>query len=167
MRTKKGSGRDLFFLIAFMFFLGIAFYVSLTTYNSVIDALKTTDIGNNQQAVDAMDSVATTLGKLDYFFMIVFIFLIIAMMISSFLVDIHPIFYVIFAFAWILSVLVAVLISYVFDRLLEFSYFGSYLAQFPFAYYVFDYLPVITTVIGFLLVVVMFVKTRQGAYMGV
>ena len=113
-RKKKGSIRDLFFIIAFLFFLGIAFFISFRAYFDINAQLKTTDIGTNAQAVEAMDSVQDTLSKVDYFFLIIFIMLIMAMLVSSFMVPNKPIFYVVFILAWIFAVMLSVIMSVVY-----------------------------------------------------
>jgi hypothetical protein len=96
--------------------------------------------------------------------MLGFIFTFLGMLISSFLVDFHPIFYVIFVLSWVLAVVISAIISTVYTDIVVFEFFSTLPTVMPFAAFVFNYLPMIMTVIGFLLAAVMFVRIRAGQY---
>ncbi len=165
--NKKGSGRDLIFFIAFLFFIGIGFFVGFRTYDTIkTELIDNSPVGDNQQATDALNDVADTIAMFDYFFIVLFISMILGMMISSFLVDIHPIFYVFFVLMWIIAIMIATILAVTYQDMSAFEYFSTMETAMPSIHFVFQNLPILSTVVGFLLVIVMFVKTRNP-YTGV
>ena len=172
-KSKKGSIRDLFFLIGFLFGLGLMFFIGFAIYNLVTDELKNTEIGDVPEAVAAMDEVGVTISQVDYFFMIVFFMMVIAMLVSAFMVDVHPIFYVIFIIAWIIAVMFSTILSVTYSTMITATDFFNntvtgVAATMPVYNFLMTNLPLYTTVLGFLLVLVMFVKTRsRNSYTGV
>ena len=121
-------------------------------------------MGTVPEAVTAMNEVGDAIAKIDYYYMLAFIFLVIGMMVSSFLVDFHPIFYVIFIISWVLAIVIGTILSIVYNTMILNTYFSTMPTVMPFASFFLDYLPWFTTILGFLLSIVMFVRTKSPGY---
>ena len=107
--NKRGDVTDYITFLILIFFLAVSFLIAAFVNYHIKDIITTTDINNTDVAVDAANQIDNIIeNTTDNAFVAIFAFLIIGMIVSSFLVRIHPIF--IFLYIIFLSISLFVLL---------------------------------------------------------
>lgn len=162
MISKKGSIADTFVVPVVIFTLAIIVVLGLYLGNTISTNL-IPHINSSQAAVDAVNNVTAALPTFDYFFLAVFIGLILAAIVSGFLIDAHPIFALLFFIMMIIATVVAVPLSNAYEALTSDPLIAPSAAQFPIINAVMSHLPLIALIIGILMIIVIYAKSQYGS----
>jgi hypothetical protein len=158
LKAKKGDVAQLFIVIAVLFIFGVLFLVFSYLFHTTSVALGTTDLASTTggaAGISAMDNFGST--GLQYIFVVLFGVLCIATLITSFSINVHPIFLPINIFLLILTVIVAVAISNAFQMLNVGELAATY-AQNGMITFIMENLVRFAVVLGILDMIVLFVK---------
>lgn len=118
--NKKGSIEDLFFLIIMLIGLGIFIIVLACVIPMVTDGMRQTAMNDSAEVRAALLNSDEISGqRLDGIYLIVFGGLVISIIISSFLIDSHPIFIPIFIILFAFAVVVGVIMENVYEEFVE------------------------------------------------
>jgi len=155
LNDKKGSLIDIIIFIIFAFVIVVFFGMYLYGHALVTDTLEgiTTPVGNtnlSEIAKDTFGQVDEGLQTLKILSFALIFGMILTMLLSNFLIKVHPAFFFAYVGINILAVILAVTLSNQYELLLSNDVFGSTLMGFTASNYVLLYLPVWATVIGFL-----------------
>jgi len=156
MMNNKGSIVDIFLVIAVCFAAAIGMVAS---YNAIDDALQQTQsqIGSNAAANETLQAARDSMETFDYFIVAIFAGLVIATVLSAFLINVHPAFLWLFILIMTLAVIVSVPLSNAY-QLAELTAKSS----FPLTGFIMNNLPLLTVITGIFAVVVVYAKSRFG-----
>lgn len=164
---KKGSMIDLFFFLGLFLVIGISFVLGAYLYNQVMTPMSSF-FGENSTATSQMYTVRRTMNSLDYIFAFMFIMLNIIPVYLSIQVQNHPIFFVINIVLFIIYLILTPVISnsmlkiWSQGELSGYSAGGSEYVTFPIMTRIFQYMPVLSFGLAFILSIAMFGKGRGG-----
>ena len=153
---------DTMFFSIMLFVLIIAAVLSVYTFNKVTDALK--EQGLTGEALEVTEKMNSSMDFLDYFFLMVFIGMFIAMIILAFMIRTHPALFIPYILLMIITIVVSVAISnayYAFS--LEETLASTISAKFPIADYLMRNLPLEIGIFGIVLLIIMYSKTQDGS----
>jgi len=171
MLNKKGSLLDIIIFIVFAFAIVMFFGMYLYGHALVTDTLEgiTTPIGNTNFSAIAQDTFGQVDDGLQTLKLLSFALIfgmVLTILLSNFLVRVHPGFFFAYVGINILAVILAVTISNQYEALLTNATFGSTLMGFTASNYVLLYLPVWATVIGFLGVIILMIGIIRDRELG-
>jgi hypothetical protein len=165
MPRKKGTVIDFLFIVLVMMVFAIVAIVSIYLWDSISTPLKNAfGIG---EATDVINTSARVFGVMDYIFLFLFFGLSIAPLIFAFLVQTHPVFFVVNILLLIVLFLIMPTISNVVrsfwatDQFAPYAAGGSGSVTYTIMTRVFQYLPFITGGLSIILTIAMFVKPRE------
>jgi len=112
MLRKKGDPTDIFLFLVIMFFVAISFVVVGFTNGKIQEIISTTAL-NQSDAYESIDASFTNINQfvVQRAFTLFFAVLIIGILVSSFLVRVHPIFIFIYIITLIASILTSVYLA--------------------------------------------------------
>lgn len=166
--NKKGGLLDLIVFMILIFILVVILVVFMYAQNTVHHKLL--DLAPSMQNSFSNDTNVTniindTVGKTTIAFQSftwISVFLIFgylaSLILTSFLVKSHPVFFVAYIFVVIISVIVAVYISNVYQYLMVNDILGGTWVNFIGANYIFTYLPIWISIIGFVSAILMYIN---------
>jgi hypothetical protein len=130
LRNKKGDVTDGIIFIVIIFFLAVAFIVGAFVNDKFKDIVQSTPLNEStaaQDIIDGLDRITTT--GIQRGFVMVFAFLIIAMMMSSFLVRVHPAWLFMYILFLAFAVIITVPMSNAYNTLIEASALADIASQ--------------------------------------
>jgi hypothetical protein len=171
IKNKKGDISSLIFIIVIvlalaLFSIFISYFANQLTTNLKETAAEAgvTDIRVNE----TMDSMQTNVTDMfDYLWFAIFIGLVIAMIIFSFLVPTHPIFFPIFVIVWVISIVISGPVANIWLNATVNTALNQTAASYGMMNYIMSHLPWFIGVIGALMLVVLYAKRKhdmEGGY---
>ena len=170
--NKKGNITDVPFIALMLFFSAFCIIIALLLIHSItaqfnVASLPVQDI-NTGVVVDAMDAASNVTGSYeskavplwDGIFLVVFVALALAAIISAYFIDANPILFpvaviLIIGFVIFVNILESVFASFIADPLLS-----SYASQFTIIPYFMSHLTVIITILAFVIAIVLYSKFK-------
>jgi len=109
---KKGDPTDIFLFLIIMFFIAISFVVVIFTNTKIHEIISTTAL-NESDAYSSIDAGFTNINDfiIQRGFTLFFAILIIGILVSSFLIRVHPVFIFIYIITLIASILTSVYLA--------------------------------------------------------
>jgi uncharacterized membrane protein YjgN (DUF898 family) len=165
--SKKGSIVDIGFLLVALF--GLAFFILIVAFvfPQITAKLKLSDLGNNNDSLQALETTDGIMNKLDMVFLTIFSGLIMAVLITSFFLDSHPIFIPIYVIALGLLVLFAVIAENIYESFSISDQLSSTTVRYPFVNSIMLNLVYVAIGTGILSMILIFAKrgfTATAAY---
>jgi hypothetical protein len=158
--TKERKGvTDLPLFVIILFILVIGLLVAVFTLTPIRNVITETGLNDTQAApsiLTALDNV--TLYSVQRAFIVIFAFLIIGVLGSSFLVRIHPVFIFMYIIFLLVSLFTAIPLSNTYARMIENESLGAVAATQPLMTFVMQNLFLITLAVGALGMIVIFAK---------
>ena len=160
---KKGDPTDVITLIIFLFFLAVAFTVVLYANTILSSVIETTVLNDSTasatilESFDRINASGTQNG-----FLILFSFLILGVILSSFLVDVHPVFLFIYIITLIFAILLSVYLSNTYSLIAENPLFVEALSYTPLIEWIMTHLVMIALGTGVLSMLVIFGKASSS-----
>lgn len=130
--NKRGDATDIVFFGIIIAFLAISFVVVIYVNTQLSDVVRTTVLNQSQAAEDILqgfDNINQTVTQRGY--VLVFSILIVGLMVSAFLVRVHPIFIFLYFFTLVLAIIDAVYLSNLYQAIIENAEFASIASNYP------------------------------------
>lgn len=169
LKNKKGDVSDYFTFLILVFFLAISFLVVSFANNEISNVIKTTALNDTsvaQSATDQIDSWVSTITQRG--FVMIVAFLIIGMMVSSFMIRIHPIFFFLYLIFLGIAIFVAVPLANSYQMVMEAEALSSIASQQTMTNWIMQHLVLIMLAAGALSMIITFGKLfgSRGGYEG-
>jgi hypothetical protein len=110
----------------------------------------------------AIDHISDITARYDYIFFMSFMGIVLAIMVGSWFLSGNPIFLIVYVILWMIGIVVAVPLSNGWETISTKVVFGATLSSFPITNHIMNLLPIYITVIGFMGLILMFLKPGGG-----
>lgn len=147
-------------LIVTLFVFGIIAVVAYFTLSSVNDEIQLSDDLSNETKAFSQNVDDQFPSTFDSAFLMVLIFLWILLLASSFLIDTHPIFFVITVIVLVISFVVAMVVANTYTEFTGDAEFSTFAAAFPIMSWVMEHLLIVIMVMGFSSGVALYAKNQ-------
>lgn len=144
---------EMVIIIVALFLVATSLYVS----GILVDAFQASDKMNQTFMQNADDS----LNVINSMFPFLLVGMMMAAAISAYMLREHPVFAIFSIILWIFMIVVAAIFSNTFEALGDSTVFAPAAAQFTLTQQVMDYLPVLMTVFGAVVVIFLYAKSRD------
>ena len=157
--NKKASVQDVALIIVLLFSLAIVALVGKVAFSEFNSRMgNITVVNSSQVTLDALDDGYNVTNKYDYVMFTIFMGLLIALIITGWLVGGNPLFTFVYFIAIVIITILAIVLSYVWNRVSTNTIFTTALAEMPITDFMISNIHIITPVIGFIGLLVMFAK---------
>ena len=124
--NKRGDVTDYITFLIIIFFLAVSLLVAAFVNNVMKEVITGTDINNTDVAEEAVNQIDNIIeNTTDNGFTVIFAFLIIGMLVSSFLVRVHPVFIFLYIIFLAVSIFVAIPLANTYQLLVNNPAFAS------------------------------------------
>lgn len=154
---KKGGVIDVIFITIVMFVVAIGF-VFLSTVWQKVEPRIITMVSADANANASIGYTSVLANSLDNLFLIFFVFMIIAVVILAFQVEFHPIFYFLFIIVLVFGLMLAVIFSNTYEKVIDRAQINSSL--FGTQNYIMANLPIMFLIIGVLAILAIYIKVK-------
>lgn len=156
---KKGGVIDVIFIVIVMFVVAIGFVFLSTVWQKLEPRML--DLVSSDANANASIGYTTVLANsLDNIFLVFFVFMVIAVIILAFQVEFHPIFYFLFIIVMAFGLMLAVIFSNTYEKIIDRSQVNASL--FGTQNYIMANLPGIFLIIGILAILAIYIKTKTS-----
>jgi len=153
------SARDVIVISALTFVTAIIIYIIAFSGNAVIQRMiLTPGVNESAGAVRALEGTQRTILRFDYVVFGVFIGLTLSLIITGWFVAGNPIFSFIYFLVIVFAVAISAILSNVWQEMTSQVTLNTLLYSFPISNQLMVHLPLYTTIIGFIGLIVMFAK---------
>lgn len=161
--NKKGIF-DVIYMVVGLFMLALTIIIIFVILSHLNDTWQSTEeLGNESQEI--MENYHSSYVNLwDYAFLFMLIGLFIAVIISSFYIDVHPIFFIISIILLIGVLIVTGILSNTFIELVSTDAVSSEASSFTIIPFVMNHFVMIICIMAFIIVGVMYAKNKLGGY---
>ena len=162
-RRLKGDPTDIILFVVIIFFLAVSFVIVLFVNSKIGEVINTTVLNQSAASndiVQGLDNINTTVTQRG--FVLVFALFIIGLMISSFLVRVHPIFIFIYIFTLGMSILLAVYLTNTYQLLIENEQLATLAANYEMITWIMHNSVKILVAVGSLTMIITFSKLFSG-----
>lgn len=156
--NKKGNILDWFYILAFLFVIGVTIIVSYMLVSKVIDSNVFAD---TPEADDAIKSARNTLLSFDNLMLFIIVGLSIFVLVSSAVVYNHPSFFIIGLILLFIAVTVAGVVSNTFWKFTSNAQISAVSALYPKMTFLMENLPFYVLFMGIAATVVMYVSYQK------
>lgn len=159
--NRKGSILDMFLVIVIVFAMAFITILGYRLFDDINTQLQGSDISSQSKSMiqENKDSYA---GVFDGLFLFAFIGLGIALFISAFFLNAHPVFYFFSLFILALVVFVAAIMGNTYESISSSSALSNASSQFTFIPFVMNNFVSFIVGLGFLLLIGLYAKSRAG-----
>ena len=167
LKNKKGDVTDYITFIIIIFFLAVSFLIVSFANDEISTMIKTTEFNDTAVGVKAaaqIDLMTSTIVQRG--FVMFLAFLIIGMMVSSFMVRISPVFLFMYIIFLAVSIFVAFPLANAYQLLIETSALSSIASQQTMTNWVMQHFAQILLGVGGLSIIITFGKLVSGAPLG-
>ncbi|MBD3252884.1 hypothetical protein GF386_04080 [Candidatus Pacearchaeota archaeon] len=162
-RNKRGDASNFVTFIIVLFFLAVSFLIAAFVNDNISDVIKETDLNTTTYAssyTGAIDQMTTT--TIQRGFAMIIAFLVIGMMISAFLIRIHPIFIFIYIITLGISLFAMIPIANTYEILIGTDALSSVADQQTMINWIMQYSVFILLGAGALSIIIIFAKLAGG-----
>lgn len=160
--NKKASVRDVILMVVILFMLAIGFLMFHYASNEVVDKMQDTSalssVGVANKTLDVAKDVS---DKFDWIVVVAYIGFILAMVITAFMLETHPIFFTLYVFILIIAVVLAAIMGHMWYQASSVSTFTTTLTKFPMTDFLMGQLPLFTGIAGMIGLIVMYAKSKR------
>lgn len=160
-KNKKGNAViDTLTIVVILFVLVIASFIGKFVFTSINSDIQADDDFNNQTKTLVQEQHDRYSGLLDAVFLLAFVLLWGLILVASFNIDSHPIFFI---FSIILLIFVFIVAGYISNAYADFSTDPDMIAvtsTFPMTDWILSHLLLVAVIIGFSVILVLFGKNR-------
>jgi hypothetical protein len=163
------AARDILVIGALLFMFGLGFFILYFAVNNMVHALiSNAEINESAAAVEAFQSMNIVTNRLDYMFFGIFIAIVLSTIITSFFVGANPIFAFMYILVIVLGVATSTVFANVWETVVNLPVFSSVIVAttFPMTNNILTNLPIYLSVIGVIGFVAMFTKPVFGGGQG-
>jgi len=154
------AARDIVLIGVLIFVIGLVSFIAHFVWDTTTTNLEGMSVVNETRAPEMFERHDRPVGRFDYLIFGFFVSLLFALIILSWFVGGHPIFMFIFFLVIVVGVVLATILSNVWDGVTSMSFFGVVVvgSDFPLTNHLLLYLPYYVGVVGFFGLLVMFSK---------
>lgn len=157
--NKKATVQDVALIITIIFALAVTMLVGKLTFTEFKDKLTANpNVNSSQVTLDALDDGYNNTSKYDYVLFTIFMGLVLALIITGWLVGGNPLFAFLYFIGIVLITVMAIIFSNVWWRVSTNTLFTGVLAEMPITDFLVSNIHILTPVIGFIGIIVMFAK---------
>jgi len=163
MLRKKGDPTDMILLLVMVFFLVVSFAVALYANGKVHEIISTTVL-NESAAYSSIDSAFTTINEftVQRGFLLFFGILIIGILVSSFMVRVHPVFLFIYIITLIVAIFVAIYLGNAYELVVSNGQLATIAENYAMMTWVMEHITLILLGVGALSMIIIFGKVGGG-----
>jgi len=163
MLKRKGDPTDMILLLVMVFFLVISFVVAIYTNEKVHDIISTTAL-NQSDAYSSIDSAFTTINEftVQRGFLLFFGILIIGILVSSYMIRVHPIFMFIYIITLIVAIFVAMYLGNAYELVVSNGQLATIADNYAMMTWVMEHITLILLGVGALSMIIIFGKIGGG-----
>lgn len=154
--NNKGSMTDILYIVFAILFISVTFLIAFQLYNTALPMMRE-EVQSSQMSNTSINAMIEMTETFDYLFLGLLIGLILAMVISSFLVDIHPIFMPMSIFFMITAIIISVPVSNIYQNMIANLSLESDL---PLTLFIMANLPYFIAVLGTINIIVVYAGKR-------
>ena len=154
---------DLILVAVVLFGLAIGGFVLHEVFDQANDKIQVSNLGTDSKAFNATQN-AKYPTMLDNFFLILFVGLGLAVFIGAFFLQSHPVFFIFAVIILGFIVIIAAILGNAYEEFVGNEEFSAVEANYTVIPFVFNNFVTVIAVIGFLLMIGLFAKTRGEAY---
>jgi hypothetical protein len=161
--NKKSSILDVGYMVVLIFVLALVFLAFKSVWVPSIDIMKNnTAFINNTDAQAALTKSQDLTNRFDYVIFISLIAFFLSIIIVSWYVQTDSIFAIVYFVALIIFIILSLIFSYVWDQyIITIPVFQTALISFPITNYILENFGIITSVIGFTGMILLFAKGQS------
>jgi len=160
--NKNGTVFDLVVIFAVLLVFGIVIVISFSVFSDIKDTLQEQPEFQSGAAGQALESGQALLLNFDYLFAVALVLLTLSLLITSFFIDAHPIFFILSMVALTIFIALAAIMSNVYDEVTTSAELTAARDSFPIMNFFFDNYPFYLLIVGGLAAVVIYAKIRGG-----
>lgn len=159
MLKRKGDPTDYLLLLVILFFITISFVVTLYA-NGIIQNIISTTALNESSAYESINASFTTINEftVQRAFTIFFGLLVIGILVSSFLVRVHPVFLFVYIFLLGITIFVSVYLANTYEMVVATEQFATMSANYETMTWVMEHIATILLAVGALSMIIIFGK---------
>lgn len=161
--NKRGSARDVILLVVILLVLGLGFLLFHKVANDVVDKMQDTEIISDSPIAN---STLTTAGELtdhmDWLFVVVYVGFLIGLIISGFLVETHPIFFIVYVILFIIAIFLSAMVGNIWYLTSTSSAFTTTVTKFSITDFMMGKLPLFTGIAGMIGLIIIYARSRRG-----
>lgn len=150
IKNKKGLASGILVIMIVMFLSAFMSLISLTMANEFLDTID--NVSNDTIAQETKDLIRDSTGFMfwgDKLFVMLFMVLLIAYLISSMTLEVNqPLFFILFCFVLVITTILAMWLSNAWTYVLQDEILAAAATNLKFTDYFMRYLPIITFIIG-------------------
>ena len=163
MKGKKGSPTDMILLLIMLFFLAVSFVIVLYA-NSKIQTIISTTVLNSSAAYESINSSFSYINSfvVQRGFVLFFTILCIGILVSSFLVRVHPVFIFIYIFTLGIAIFVSLYLANTYEMIVSNPEFAAIASNYTMMTFVMQHVAKILLGVGALSFVILFGKIGGG-----
>ena len=163
MLKRKGDPTDMILLLVMVFFLVVSFVVAIYTNEKVHDIISTTAL-NQSDAYSSIDSAFTTINEftVQRGFLLFFGILIIGILVSSYMIRVHPIFMFIYIITLIVAIFVAMYLGNAYELVVSNGQLATIADNYAMMTWVMEHITLILLGVGALSMIIIFGKIGGG-----
>lgn len=160
--NKKGNILDILFIIIVVFVLGLAFFFVKFVFSSInTDIQADADIPASSKAIISSGNSSFS-SWADYGFAFIFFGLIIGILITSYLIDTHPVFFILSVLAFVFVIFIGANMTNAFEEVVSEDEFLALQSDFPIIMFIMGHL-VEFLIVGFASVlIVLYARNPSG-----
>jgi len=166
LKGKKGDASIIIFMLIIIFFIAVSFLVVNYVGAELIEIMDTTILNSTEAAPaisDAMETITTS--TIDNGVLIIFVFLIIGIIISSFMIRVHVVWLFLYIIFLAVGIFLAVFLGNAYQDISERTIFAAAVANMPITIWIMQNIVRIMLGVGALSMVVVFSKVfGRGGY---
>jgi len=163
MLKRKGDPTDMILLLVMVFFLVISFVIALYANGKVHEVISTTVL-NQSDAYSSIDAAFTTVNEftVQRGFLLFFGILIIGILVSSFMIRVHPVFMFIYIITLIVAIFVAMYLGNAYELVVSNGQLATIADNYAMMTWVMEHITLILLGVGALSMIIIFGKIGGG-----
>lgn len=162
-RNLRGDPTDLILLLVILFFITISLVIALYVNNILLDDIISNTVLNQSEAYDDIQENFTTINEyvVQRAFTVFFGLLIIGILVSSFLIRVHPVFLFIYIFTLGIAIFVSIYLANTYELIVSNPEFASFAANYATMTWVMSHVAQILLGTGALSMIIIFGKLQN------
>lgn len=151
------AARDILFIGSVMFTVAVfLFIVNFTGKTLTTSLIQIPQINTSESVSQTFQGLDTTVNRFDYLFFGVFIALVLAAIVTAFLIGPQPVFIIVYLIVTVIGVLLAMVMSNIWEDATSVAAFGTTLNSFPITNHLMTFLPLYVAGVGIVGFVMLF-----------
>ena len=158
---KKGDASEIVTFLVIVFFLAVSFIVVIFANSKIQEVIDSSVLNVTDVAVDSSEQITLMTTKtVQRGFVAIVAFLILGIMVSSFMVNVHPVFLFVYIFILAVSIFVAVPLANTYQMLIGFDVLSDIASQQTMINWIMEHLVLVILGTGALSMIILFGKLR-------